>query len=79
MNNPTRERRGLICLACSKKFLYRDAMHEYAVKLEQKEGTNETQQEELEFNEDKYNRLMGDLTDLKEMKHQKANDIQLKK
>jgi hypothetical protein len=79
MNNPTRERRGLICLACSKKFLYRDAMHEYAVKLEQKEGTNETQQEELEFNEDKYNRLMGDLTELKEMKHQKSNDILVKK
>lgn len=79
MNNPTRERRGMICVACSKKFLYRDAMHEYAVKLEQKEGTSETQQEELEFNEDKYNRLMTDLTELKEMKHQKSNDILLKK
>jgi hypothetical protein len=43
-------------------------MHEYAVKLEQREGTSETQQEELEFNEDKYNRLMRDLTELKEMK-----------
>lgn len=79
MNNPTRERRGQICVACNKKFLYRDAMHEYAVKLEQREGTSETQQEELEFNEDKYNRLMKDLTELKEMKHQKSNDIMVKK
>ena len=79
MNNPTKERRGLICLACNKKFLYRDAMHEYAVKLEQREGTNETQQEELEFHEDKYNRLMKDLTELKEMKHQKSNDILVRK
>ncbi len=54
-------------------------MHEYAVKLEQREGTSETQQEELEFNEDKYNRLMRDLTELKEMKQQKSNDIAVKK
>ncbi len=66
-------------MACNKKFLYRDAMHEYAVKLEQREGTSETQQEELEFNEDKYNRLMRDLTELKEMKQQKSNDIAVKK
>ena len=66
MSNPTRERRGAICLGCNKKFLYRDAMHEYAVKLEQKEGTTQTQQEELEFHEEKYNRLMTDLTELKE-------------
>ncbi len=66
-------------MACTKKFLYRDAMHEYAVKLEQREGTSETQQEELEFNEDKYNRLMRDLTELKEMKQQKSNDIAVKK
>jgi hypothetical protein len=68
MNNPTRERRGAICLACNKKFLYRDAMHEYAVKLEQKEGTTQTQQEELEFHEDKYKRLMTDLTQMKAMR-----------
>lgn len=54
-------------------------MHEYAVKLEQREGTSETQQEELDFNEDKYNRLMRDLTELKEMKQQKSNDIAVKK
>ncbi len=54
-------------------------MHEYAVKLEQKEGTTQTQQEEMEFHEEKYNRLMTDLTELKAARHQKTNEIALKK
>ncbi len=54
-------------------------MHEYAVKLEQREGASETQQEELEFNEEKYNRLMGDLTELKAMKQSKKSDSDVKK
>lgn len=54
-------------------------MHEYAVKLEQKEGTTQTQQEELEFHEEKYNRLMTDLTELKEARTQKTNEIAVKK
>jgi hypothetical protein len=79
MNNPTRERRGSICLACNKKFLYRDARHEYAVKLEQKEGTTETQQEELKFHEEKYNKLMVDLTELKKTRKDKLDEIECKK
>jgi len=79
MNNPTKERRGLICLACNKKFLYRDAMHEYAIKLELREGVTQTQSEELEFHEEKYNKLMSDLTELKETKMQYSNELAKKK
>jgi hypothetical protein len=79
MNNPTKERRGLICLACNKKFLYRDAMHEYAIKLELREGVTQTQSEELEFHEEKYNKLMSDLTELKETKMEYSNDLAKKK
>jgi len=43
-------------------------MHEYAIKLELKEGATQTQQEELEYGEERYNRLMKDLTELKEIK-----------
>lgn len=75
MGNPTKERRGQICLACNKKFLYRDAMHEYAIKLELREGATQTQQEDLEHNEERYNRLMSDLTELKEIKEQKSKEL----
>lgn len=68
MNNPSKLRRGTICLGCNKKFLYRDAMHEYTIKLELKEGVTQTQQEDLEKEESKYNKLMKDLTDLKDTK-----------
>ena len=55
------------------------AMHEYAIKLELKEGVSQTQSEELEYHEDRYNRLMNDLTELKEIKMQKSNELTLKK
>jgi hypothetical protein len=48
-------------------------MHEYAIKLELREGVTQTQQEELEYHEEKYNKLMSDLTELKESKLQQSN------
>lgn len=33
-DNPTKERRGHICLPCNKKFLFRDVKHELIIKLE---------------------------------------------
>ena len=40
------------------------AMHEYVIKLELKEGITQTQEEDLEIHENQYNRLMSDLTEL---------------
>jgi hypothetical protein len=37
-DNPTKERRGQICLPCNKKFLYRDVKHELTIKLEVRDG-----------------------------------------
>lgn len=54
-------------------------MHEYAIKLELREGATQTQQEELVFHEEKYNRLMNDLTELKEIKLQKSNELATRK
>jgi hypothetical protein len=34
--NPTKEKRGQICLTCNKKFIYRDVKHEIIIKLEVK-------------------------------------------
>lgn len=90
MNNPTKEKRGNICLICNKKFLYRDvniiklfiqlkAMHEYAIKLELKEGVTQTQQEDLDYQEERYNKLMKDHTDLKEIKMNQLSEMHLKK
>jgi len=45
-------------------------MHEYAVKLELKEGVTQTQTLELQSSEQKYNKLMKDLTDMKALKKQ---------
>ena len=54
-------------------------MHEYAIKLELKEGADQTQQEDLESSEDTYNRLMAGLTELKAIKIQKADEVLLRK
>jgi hypothetical protein len=35
-DNPTKERRGQICLPCNKKFLFRDVKHDLIIKLEVK-------------------------------------------
>ena len=55
------------------------AMHEYVIKLELKEGITQTQEEDLEIHENQYNRLMSDLTELKELKEQKSNEVQQRK
>lgn len=55
------------------------AMHEYVIKLELKEGITQTQEEDLEIHENQYNRLMSDLTELKELKEQKCNEVQQRK
>jgi len=65
LNNQQKVRRGAICLICNKKFLYRDAMNEYAIKLQMKAGNFNIQQEELEKEEENYNKLMTTLADLK--------------
>jgi hypothetical protein len=54
-------------------------MHEYAVKLELKEGVTQTQQSELQENEAKYNRLMNDLTEIKKLKKQQADELAMRK
>jgi hypothetical protein len=54
-------------------------MHEYAVKLELKEGVTQTQQSELQENEAKYNRLMNDLTEMKKLKKQQADELAMRK
>jgi hypothetical protein len=41
-------------------------MQEFAIKLQLKSGANQLQQEELEREEENYNRLMKNLTELKE-------------
>ena len=71
MKNPGKSKRGIICQVCNKKFLYRDAMHEYTIKLEMKGGVSVTQQEELDREEEHYNRLMSQLQELKDQKEQK--------
>jgi len=54
-------------------------MHEYAVKLELKEGVTQTQQFELLENEARHNRLMGDLTEMKKLKKQQADELAMRK
>lgn len=54
-------------------------MHEYAVKLELKEGVTQTQQSELTENEAKYNRLMNDLAEIKRLKKQQADELASRK
>lgn len=69
--NPTKERRGHICLPCNKKFLYRDVKHELTIKLEvQAEDGGSANQEEIELEELNYTRLMNELRNFKELKHQ---------
>eukprot|EP00347_Sterkiella_histriomuscorum_P022589 403337913 len=77
MKNPSKERRGLICIVCNKKFLYRDAMHEFAVQLDMREGVNQNQQEELYKEEDVYNELMAILTELRQTKNNKVLDYKM--
>ncbi|CDW71875.1 UNKNOWN [Stylonychia lemnae] len=77
INNPQRNKRGQICIVCNKKFLYRDAMHEFAIKLDMKEGVTQTQQEELFQEEEKYDKLMKDLSDLQELKQTKKTEYKL--
>lgn len=67
-DNPTRERRGVICLPCNKKFLYRDVKHELAIKLEVTNENITVTPEELDEEELHYNRMMNDLRNLKEAK-----------
>ena len=52
-------------------------MHEYTILLEMKGGVSVTQQEELDIEEENYNRLMGELTQLKDLKDQKMNESKL--
>ncbi|CDW76830.1 UNKNOWN [Stylonychia lemnae] len=77
VKNPAKDKRGQICLICNKKFLYRDAMHEFAVQLDMKEGVNQNQLEELQFEEETYNELMTLLTGLREMKNNNVMDIKI--
>lgn len=69
-DNPTKERRGLLCLPCNKKFLYRDVKHELTIKLEVRDGaaTAQALQEEIEAEELQYTRMMNELRNLKEAK-----------
>lgn len=71
--NPTKEKRGQICLTCNKKFIYRDVKHEIIIKLEVKNedeagDSMEKLQEEMEQEELNYNRLLNELRNFKEMK-----------
>lgn len=73
-DNPTKERRGQICLPCNKKFLYRDVKHELTIKLEVKDDDEagdsvDKLQEEMEHEELSYNRLLNELRNFKEVKH----------
>eukprot|EP00347_Sterkiella_histriomuscorum_P020655 403336974 len=77
--NPQKAQRGQICIVCNKKFLYRDAMHEFAIKLDMKQGLTLTQQEELIKEEDTYNKLMKDLSDLHELKQTTQTEFKLAK
>ena len=52
-------------------------MHEFAIKLDMREGVTQTQQQELDFEEENYNKLMKDLGDLKELKLTKQADLKL--
>jgi len=72
-DNPTKERRGQICLPCNKKFLFRDVKHELTIKLEVRpsgeigEITTATE-DDLDEEELLYNRKISDLRDLRETK-----------
>lgn len=67
-DNPTRDRRGVICLPCNKKFLYRDVKHELTIKLEVRDECIKATPEELDEEELQYNRMMNELRNLKEAK-----------
>ena len=67
-DNPTRERRGAICLPCNKKFLYREVKHELTIKLEVRDESTKATPEELDEEELQYNRMMNELRNLKEAK-----------
>jgi hypothetical protein len=67
-DNPTRDRRGAICLPCNKKFLYRDVKHELTIKLEVRDEQVKGTPEELDDEELIYNRMMNELRNLKEAK-----------
>jgi len=72
-DNPTKERRGQICLPCNKKFLFRDVKHDLIIKLELKpKGETETitdaTEEDLDQEELLYNRKINELRNLKETK-----------
>lgn len=63
-----RERRGVICLPCNKKFLYRDVKHDLTIKLEVRDESIKATPEELDDEELHYNRMMNELRNLKEAK-----------
>ena len=77
MKNPGKAKRGIVCQVCNKKFLYRDAMHEFTIKIEMKGGVSVTQQEELDREEEYYDKLMKEFTELKSLKEQKQIESQI--
>lgn len=70
-DNPTKERRGQICLPCNKKFLYRDVKHDLIIKLEVKpsrDAITEATEDDLDNEELLYNRKINELRNLRETK-----------
>lgn len=70
-DNPTKERRGQICLPCNKKFLFRDVKHDLIIKLEVKpsgETITEATEDDLDNEELLYNRKINELRNLRETK-----------
>jgi hypothetical protein len=81
--NPTKDRRGAICLPCNKKFLFREVKHELTIKLEIKDNkdagdSSEQLQEEMEREDLNYNRLLNDLRNQKELKYQQLEQTREK-
>eukprot|EP00351_Strombidinopsis_sp_SopsisLIS2011_P003622 CAMPEP_0116874014 /NCGR_PEP_ID=MMETSP0463-20121206/5390_1 /TAXON_ID=181622 /ORGANISM="Strombidinopsis sp, Strain SopsisLIS2011" /LENGTH=203 /DNA_ID=CAMNT_0004517063 /DNA_START=123 /DNA_END=734 /DNA_ORIENTATION=+ len=76
VNNPDRIRKGLCCLVCNKKYLYRDAMNEYAIKLEIKENETRFFQDDLLNDEARYEQAMRQLSKTKDAnKNTKINNV----
>ena len=54
-------------------------MQEFAIKLSYKQGLSDQQQVELEKEEEKYNRLMKNLSEMKELQQQSQSEFKRRK